>query len=96
MKRKARSLDLQIKGDSAKMKATVDWAEKHKLEIYRPSPISYWIEGYMFWPNAGTIQVAGNDKKLKQYGLRGLAELLDKDPPFDLLVFSIEETKPER
>lgn len=80
MKKRGRSLPLIMDGDSQAMRDAVHWAQGHHLEILRPSRISYWIEGYLFWPNAGTIQKAGNEKALRERGLAGLARTLGRAP----------------
>lgn len=77
MKERTKKRPLRQAGDSAKMLATATWAEHHNLEIYRTTDLCYQIEGYNFWPDKGTIQTESN-KKCKERGLPGLAEILRK------------------
>lgn len=75
MKTKSLTRPLRQPGDSAKLEAAADWAEKHRLEIYRTTDLCYQIEGFNFWPDRGTIQSASNGP-CKERHIAGLARLL--------------------
>lgn len=78
MKRKTRERELHQEGDSAKMTEAIRWAERHRLSVVRATDYALQIEGYNYWPEVGTIQMA-DCKKEKERGLRGLAKLLEID-----------------